>query len=178
MSTLLSLPNEILVEIIEDTRPGSIWSFVRSCKSMWILGAGVLQQHQQDVDRFQESKIELFCPFSWRGTDTNSYTFLSNILLKPRRTLYVKNLLVEDARVNVASFRRGDTYEAACLALTLLPNLEVLSLKNWEGKRCAELIFEILKTKQSPHCKTLDPQPLHKLHTVIIEDAKSRGQPF
>ena len=223
MSTLLSLPNEILVEIIEDTCPDSIRSFVRCCKSMWILGAKALQQHQQDVDRFQDSKIEFFFPMYQRGAPTDSYTFLSNILLKPRRALYVKNLFVEEPRFTycpgpyppevtdeelisamvdepcgllfravvecpyihddaiskwVANFRRGDTYEAACFALLLLPNLEVLSLKNWGGKRCAELIFEILKTNQSPHCKILDPQPLHKLHTVIIDNAKSRGQQF
>ena len=223
MSTLLSLPSEILVEIIEDTCPDSIRSFVRCCKTIWILGAKALQQHQQDVDRFQDSKIDLFLPMYQRGAITNSYTFLSKVLLKPRRALYVKNLLVEEPRLTycpgphspkatheelisvmvdepcgllfravvecpyihddatskwVASFRRGDTYEAACFALLLLPNLEVLALKNWGGKRCAELIFEILKTNQSPHCKILDPQPLHKLHTVIIDNAKSRGQRF
>ena len=224
MSTLLSLPDDILVEIIEDTRPDNIRSFVRCCKSMWILGARVLQHHQQDMDRFQDSKIDLFFPMSRRGAITHPYTFLSDILLKPRRALYVKNLSVEDAiTLNstlvqslkathselvsvmvdepcgllfrgivecpyihddatskwVASFRRGDTYEAACLALTLLPNLEVLSLKNfWEGKSHAEMILEILKTNQSPHCKIPDPLPLHKLHTAIIDNATSYSQPF
>ena len=222
-STLLSRPDEILVEIIQDTRPDSIRSFLRCCKRMWILGARVLRQHQQDVDRFQESKIELFHPIFREDADANSYTFLSNILLKPRRALYVKNLLVENANVvdciylqslkathrelisvmvdepcgllfrvivecpyiqdnatskRVASFRRGDTYEAACLALTLLPNLEVLSLKNWEGKRCAALIYGVLKTHQSPHCKIPDPLPLHKLHTVIIDNATSHSLPL
>ncbi|KAM0798810.1 hypothetical protein BDR22DRAFT_857822 [Usnea florida] len=225
MSTLLSLPNEILIEIIKDTRPENIRSFVTCCKSMRILGAGLLQQHQEDVDRFQSSKIELFFPTFNPGAITNSYTFLSTILLKPRRALYVKSLLVDDVTSRrtycpgpyshkathnelisvmldeprgllfravverpyihedatskwVANFRRGDMYEAACLALTLLPNLEVLSLKDWEGKRCAELIFDILKTNQSPHSKILDAQPLHKLHTVIIDNAKSRVQPL
>ena len=223
MATLLSLPDEILVEIIEDTRPDSIRSFVKCCKSMWVLGARVLQQHQQDMDRFEDSKIELVFPMSRRGAITHPYTFLSDILLKPRRALYVKKLLVQDDKVVdyafyqslrathselvsvmvdepcgllfrgivecpyihhnaisewVASVRRGDTYEAACLALTLLPNLEVLSLKNWESKRYAQLIFEILKTNQSPHCKILEPLPLRKLHTVITYNARNYSQPF
>ena len=224
MSTLLSLPREILVEIIEDTRPDSIRSFVTCCKSMWILGARVLQQHQYDVNGYQNSKIDLYFPMFRRGAATHPYTFLSDILLKPRRALYVKTLLVQDAKWNdptyeqslkathrelvsvtlnepcgllfrgivdcpyihdnatsewVASFRRGDTYKVASLALTLLPNLEVLSLINyWEGQSCAELIFEILKTNHSPHCKILDPLPLHKLHTVIIDNAVSYSQPW
>ena len=222
MSTLLSLPDEILVEIIEDTRPDSVRSFVKCCKSMWILGARVLQQHQQDMDRFQDSKIELCFPMSRRNAITYPYTFLSDILLKPRRALYVKNLLVQNYKVDyalgqslkathrelvsamvdgpcgllfrgvvecpyihdnatsewLASFRRGDTHEAVCLALTLLPNLEVLSLMHWEAKSCAQLIFEILKTNQSPHCKIPGPLPLHKLHTVIIENARNHSPPF
>lgn len=220
MSTLLSLPNEILLEIFEDTRPDSIRSFVICCKRMWILGARVLRQHREDGARFQESKIELFRSLSPRDADAdaNAYTFLSNILRKPRRALYVKNLLVEDGVVVgraleaanrelnsvmidepcgllfrgivecpyiqdnasskwAANFRRGDMYEAACLALTLLPNLEVLSLKYLKGGGFAELIYRVLTTNQSPLCKILGPLPLHKLHTVIIDEAASFSQP-
>ena len=197
---------------------------------MWILGARVLRQHREDEARFQESTIQLHRPIfpgdadadAYADADANAYTFLSNILRKPRRALYVRNLLVEDGNVVdcirlralkaanrelisvmldepcgllfrgivecpyiqdnassewAANFRRGDTYEAAFLALTLLPNLEVLSLEYLKGGRFAELIYGVLTTNQSPLCKILGPLPLHKLHTVIIDETTRFSQP-
>lgn len=92
MTTLLSLASEILLQIIEETRPDCIRSFVRCCKRIWILGTEALEQHQHDLGRYE-------APDFWFWTnkpelDFSPYAYLYEVLLKPRRALYVNRLFV------------------------------------------------------------------------------------
>ncbi len=216
MSTLLSLPNEILLQIIEETRPDSIRSFARICKKIWTSSAAALEQHQRDLERYQAPVFGV-----WNdnlGCDVNPYAYLCEILLKPRRALYVNHLFVfnrgftlthirsaaftekllttiedlcslffkglgcpyiqgDEISAWVEKLRRGDTNAAACLFLTLLPNLEALSIIDYSNQGYAELIYEISKANQSPHRMIQGPLPLNKLATIMINDTTSMTQP-
>ena len=84
MATLLSLANETLLQIIEETRPDEIWSFLRCCKRIWILGDKILECHREDISRYREPNFS--------EHDPETYGFLSEILFQPRRTLYVNQV--------------------------------------------------------------------------------------
>ena len=216
MSNLLHLPNEILLQIIEETRPDSIKSFVWSCKKIRTLGAKALTQHVEDLDRY-EAPI-----FGVRnnnlGGNVNPYAYLSDILLKPRRALYVNHLLIYNRVFTITQVRqapfteqvlqkiddlcglffrgngcpyikgdgvdkwvdklcRGDTNAAACLFLTLLPQLETLTIVDYSKQGFADMIYEISKVNQSPHRTIPGPLALHKLDTIIINDAIGMNRP-
>ena len=212
MSTLLHLPNEILLQIIEETRPKSIKSFVWSCKKIRTLGVKALMQHQQDLDRYEAPVFGVWNNNS--GNDVNPYAYLSDILLKPRRALYVNHLFVLNrgftlTHIRQAAFtekillkidelcslffkgtgcpyikgdeigkwvdklRRGDTNAAACLFLTLLPQLEALSIIDYSNQGYVDMIYEISKANSSPHCMIPGPLALHKLDTIIINDTRT-----
>ncbi|KAL9063369.1 MAG: hypothetical protein Q9161_009494 [Pseudevernia consocians] len=217
MSTLLSLPNEILLQIIEETRPYTIRSFVSTCKKIWTLGVKALEQHQQDLERYQDPELGI-----WQngesGIEVNSYAYLSELLLKPRRALYVNHLVVHNRSFTVfehrqepftkesltmideicgllfkddgcpyirgdevgqwaEKLRRGDTNAVACLFLTLLPNLESLSLMEYSNQGIAEFIYKISKANQSRHRMLQGPLPLNNLATIVINDTTSMDQP-
>ena len=89
MATLLSLANETLLQIIEETRPDEIWSFVRCCKRIWILGGEDLEHHRQDISRY----VVLYREPNFSEHDPETYDLLSEILLQPRRTLYVNQVI-------------------------------------------------------------------------------------
>ena len=210
MSNLLHLPNEILLQIIEETRPDSIKSFVWSCKKIRTLGAKALTQHVEDLDRYEAPIFGAWTNSS--GGNVNPYAYLSDILLKPRRALYVNHLFVYNrvftiTQARQAAFteqillkieelcglffsgkgcpyiqsdevdkwvdklRRGDTNAAACLFLTLLPQLEALSIIDYRKQGYADIIYEISKANQSPHRTIPGPLALHKLETITINDA-------
>ena len=84
MATLLSLPNETLLQIINETRPDEIWRFVRCCKRIWILGENHLERHRQDISRYREPNFS--------EHDPETYDFLSEILFQPHRALYVNQV--------------------------------------------------------------------------------------
>ena len=84
MIALLSLANETLLQIIVETRPDGIWSFVRCCKRIWILGEKELERHRQDISRYREPNFS--------EHDPETYDFLSEILFQPRRALYVNQV--------------------------------------------------------------------------------------
>ena len=213
MSTLLSLSNELLLQIIEETRPDSIRSFVRCCKTIWILGAEALEQHQQDLNRYEMPDFSY--SYDAPERDLTPYEYLSEFLLKPRRALYVNRILfrnhgftLEDARNTsfkketlvmiddicstffnglgcpyidshevsswVERLRHGDTDAVVCLCLTLVPNLEVLSISDFCDQGCVDLIYKVSKASQLPHCVIPGPLPLHKLNTIIINDIPIR----
>ena len=92
MATLLSLANETLLQIIDETRPDGIWSFVRCCKRMWILGEEDMEQHRQDVGRYQAPNFWFWDDQS--ETDLGTYEFLSEVLLRPRCALYVNRISI------------------------------------------------------------------------------------
>lgn len=94
MPALLDLANEILFQIIEETRPDDIESFTLSCKKIRTLGAKALMQHRQDLDRYISPVLGVWNNNT--GRDVNPYAYLSDILLKPRRALYVNYLLVHN----------------------------------------------------------------------------------
>ena len=216
MSTLLSLPNEILLQIIEETRPYTIRSFVRSCKKIWTLGVEALEQHKQDLERYQDPIFGVWNDNS--GCDVNCYAYLSELLLKPRRALYVNHIVVlirgfTLTRIRQAPFtekqltsiddlcglffkdvgcpyirgdevgnwveklRRGDTNAAACLFLTLLPNLESLSVCDYSSQGLAEFIYEISKANQSRHRMLQGLRPLNNLVAITINYPRSMNQP-
>ena len=216
MSDLLHLPNEILFQIIEETRPDSIKNFVWSCKKLRTIGAKAMMQHVEDLDRYEAPIFGVWNNNS--GGSVNPYAYLSDILLKPRRALYVNHLFIYNrsftiTQVRQAAFteqirrkidevcglffrgngcpyikgdevdkwveklRRGDTNAAACLFLTLLPQLEALSIIDYSKQGYADMIYEISKANQSPHCTVPAPLALHKLHTIIINDAIGMNRP-
>ena len=84
MINLLSLANETLLQIIDETRPDGIWSFARCCKRIWILGEKELERHRHDISRYREPNFS--------EHDPETYDFLSEILLHPRRALYVNQV--------------------------------------------------------------------------------------
>ncbi|CAF9936280.1 MAG: hypothetical protein ALECFALPRED_006752 [Alectoria fallacina] len=92
MTTLLSLANETLLQIVEETRPDSIHSFLRCCKRIWILGTEALEEHLQDLDRYEAPDFRLWTDKP--ELDFHPYSCLYQVLLKPRRALYVNRLFV------------------------------------------------------------------------------------
>lgn len=217
MASLLHLCNEILLQIIEETRPDSISNFVRSCKTLWVLGAHALEQHKYDLDFYSAPKFGV-----WRDQpeyDLNSYKYLSAILLKPRRALYVKHLFALNSGFTLTQsqkapfpsqtlsmiarcchvffetagcpyiekdefcewmekLRNGDTNAVVCLVLTLLSNLQKLSISNYSDNGYAEMIYQISKANQSPNRTIPGPLPLNKLHTIVINDISISNQPM
>lgn len=91
MATLLTLANETLLQIIDETRPDSIWSFVRCCKRVWILGGEGLEQHRLDIGRYRAPN---FCSWKKHESDIRTYEFVSEVLLQPRRALYVNSISI------------------------------------------------------------------------------------
>lgn len=89
MATLLTQPNEIIHQIMDETRPDSIWSFVRCCKKIWIVGAEKLQQHKQDIDRYRAPQS---CFWHERPGLNLTYEFISEVWHQPHRALYVNEL--------------------------------------------------------------------------------------
>ena len=84
MAALLSLANETLLQIIDETRPDEIWMFVRCCKRIWILGEKQLKRHRQDISRYREPNFS--------EHDPETYDFLSEVLFQPHRALYVNQV--------------------------------------------------------------------------------------
>lgn len=216
MPTLLHLPNEILLQIIEETRPDSIKSFVWSCKKIRTLGAKALMQHVEDLDRYEAPIFGVWNNNS--GGNVNPYAYLSDILFKPRRALYVNHLFIYNRSFTITQVRQapfteqvllkidglcdlffrsnrcpyikgdevekwvdklrlGDTNAAACLFLTLLPQLEALSIIDYSKQGYADMIYEISKANQSPHRTIPGPLALHKLDTITINDAIGMNRP-
>lgn len=216
MPTLLHLPNEILLQIIEEARPDGIKSFVWTCKKIQTLGAKTLMQHVEDLERYDAPVFGVWDKVS-RG-DVNPYAYLSDILLKPRRALYVNHLFIHDHSFTITKayqapfteqtllnidevcgllfsgngcpyiksdevdtwvekLRWGDTKAAACLFLTLLPELKTLSISHYSRKGYVDMIYEISKANQSPHRTIPGPLALHKLDTIIIDDAIGMNRP-
>lgn len=91
MANLLTLANETLLQIIDETRPDSIWSFVRCCKRIWILGGEGLEQHRLDIGRYRASN---FCYSRKDEFDNRTYRIVSEILLQSRRALYVNSIFI------------------------------------------------------------------------------------
>ena len=87
MATLLSLPNETFLQIIDETRPDGIWSFVRCCKTVWSLGEKDLKLNRQDLVRYRALDF-----YSSSDKQIQVYCFLSQLLLQPRRVLYVNRV--------------------------------------------------------------------------------------
>lgn len=91
MATLLALANELLLQIIDETRPDSIWSFVRCCKRVWILGGEGLEQHRLDIRRYRAPN---FCSWRKHEPDMRTYKFVSEVLLQSRLALYVNSIAI------------------------------------------------------------------------------------
>ena len=92
MATLLSLANETLLQIIDETRPDSIWSFVRCCKRIWALGEADMEQYRQDVGRYRAPDFWFWDDQS--ETDLGTYEFLVEVLFRPRCALYVNRISI------------------------------------------------------------------------------------
>ena len=63
MPTLLSIPNEIKLQIIEDTAPDGIENFALCCKLIYSLAEKTMRQHRADKSTYNN----LGCLFLWHG---------------------------------------------------------------------------------------------------------------
>ena len=104
MATLLTLPNETLLQVIDLTRPEGIWSFVRCCKRIWFLGEEDLRLHRQDFDRYRAPFLGLLK--NTPGYGLEAYQFLSEFLLQLRRTLYVRRLSIGSGNPTLSHVHR------------------------------------------------------------------------
>ncbi|CAD6574337.1 MAG: hypothetical protein ASARMPREDX12_006557 [Alectoria sarmentosa] len=118
MTTLLSLANETLLQIVEETRPDSIESFLRCCKRIWILGTEVLVEHQQDLDRYEAPDFRLWTDKP--ELDFSPYSCLYEILLKPRRALYVNHLFVLNLGFTLPETRKTALIEEILIMIDTL----------------------------------------------------------
>ena len=218
MATLLSLANETLLQIIEETRPDSIWNFLRCCKRFWIVGAEGLEQHRQDRDRYRSPSFWFWAPTP--EYDLGTYEYLAELLVQPRHALYVNSVSVyrgfntgqyreegfekkmwekandvcvllwgvtgcgfhyiqSDAVVkHVKEIYRGDAQAAIRLMLTILPNLTMLTINEYDDHDgYADLIYKVSKTNQSSQSMNSELMSLNKLETITINDASSMNRP-
>ena len=71
---------------------------------------------------------------------------------------------------------RGDTNAVVCLILTLLPNLETLTISDYDDQIYTDLILKASKEIQSPHRMIPGPLPLSRLETITINDTRTISQ--
>ena len=66
MASFLTLPNELKLEIIENTAPDDIGNFALCCKSVYALAENPLRQHKEDKKIYEKLRFTL----SWHDPDS------------------------------------------------------------------------------------------------------------
>ncbi|MCJ1459161.1 hypothetical protein MMC28_009538 [Mycoblastus sanguinarius] len=92
MAVLLDLPNEILIQIIDDTIPDDIENFSQCCDRIANLAEETLEQHDDDKRNFDGPII------SEHGNEPHysPLDFLKTIIRNPQLALYPKRLWLGD----------------------------------------------------------------------------------
>lgn len=93
MSTLLALPTEVLLKIIDETCPDGIEELVSCCKVLCTVAKEIFKQHVADKQKYSRKTLYWPCrhfPYS----DQAGWMFLVDILLRPRLAYYVEKLIV------------------------------------------------------------------------------------
>ncbi|KAL6719747.1 hypothetical protein ACLMJK_001668 [Lecanora helva] len=84
-----SLPNEILLQIIDESCLDGIESLACSCRRLYTLAEKAIKQHNSDKRRFSYRRLE------WpRGEDSENSFSIQELLLNPRRAFYVKEVRI------------------------------------------------------------------------------------
>lgn len=98
MSTLISLPNEILTAIIEATEPDDIDSFSTCCKLIYSLARHRIEEHKEKKRFFSTLLVEDdISPLSWRLCDKKydePGAYLKEFLSDERNRLYPNAMIV------------------------------------------------------------------------------------
>ena len=97
MSTLMGLPSEILIYIIDATKPEDIESFSICCKRMYSLARCRLEEHKEKKRQFSEIFVtDDFLPFpeQFKDADGNRDTDLKEFFSDKRNRSYPKAMTV------------------------------------------------------------------------------------
>lgn len=83
MSTLLALPTEVLLKIIDETCPDGIEGLVSCCKALRTVAKGISKQHVADKQKY--SRKTLYWPGQhFPYSDQAGWVFLVDIILRPK----------------------------------------------------------------------------------------------
>ena len=77
MATFLSLPNELKLQIIEETAPDGIENFALSCKLIYILAEKTLRQHKADKEAYDNIGFD----FLWTGSHSRELSQYQKVLV-------------------------------------------------------------------------------------------------
>ena len=112
MPTLMSLPNEILISIIDVTGPEDVVSFSTCCKRMYSLASRRLKEHKEKKSLFSTLFVEDYLlprPKSSWGANHGTYdTDLKELFSDARNRLYPKAMILVLPFNVISSIRTSD----------------------------------------------------------------------
>ena len=105
MVTLISLPNELLLQIFRTIFPADLENFAQTCKHTYQTAKGILEEHR--------ALIKTYSTFTNVRAPNNTYALLLKIIDSPRLAHYVRH--VTFGNINIDGFRLPNASQVKCI---------------------------------------------------------------